>query len=260
MIKQVFKRQELPWDELQKLGLAKDGRLLLDEDDITSLLSGRRTDMLRLENLRRDGLHIPMLDSKLSLVRNELGEVELRAHPIYKEPVVPSYLTDTEAEMLEKGDAVNLEKTIDDGKGGKIDVIIEFDRDTNEFITVDTDGILIPEGINGKPLTAEQKERYRKGKEVKTDDGTTLQYSATEKQGIRSDRLALVASILIDGGITYVLYKGLNALFNKPQEKEPGKNYAKALDEFNKQQAKRFSDRHQPEAEATEEQSETISR
>ena len=175
MIKQVFKRQELPWDELQKLGLAKDGRLLLDEDDITSLLSGRRTDMLRLENLRRDGLHIPMLDSKLSLVRNELGEVELRAHPIYKEPVVPSYLTDTEAEMLEKGDAVNLEKTIDDGKGGKIDVIIEFDRDTNEFITVDTDGILIPEGINGKPLTAEQKERYRKGKEVKTDDGTTLQ-------------------------------------------------------------------------------------
>lgn len=228
MIRQIFKMQELPMEELQKLGLANGSRLNIDEDDLSALLSGRRTDMLRLENLDRDGLHIPALDAKLSLRRKKDGALEVLAHPIYKQADAPSYLTDTEAEQLQKGEAVNVLKTIADGEGDKREVLIEFDKDTNEFIVINTDQVTAPEEINGKPLTQEQKDRYRKGKEVTTDDGTTIQYSAKDKQAIRSDRLALIASILIDGGVTYVLFKGLNALFNRPQQ-EPGESFHKAL-------------------------------
>jgi hypothetical protein len=260
MIKQQFKREELPMEELQKLGLADWNVLHIDDDDLAALLNGRRTDMLRLENLEQQGLHIPALDAKLSLRRNESGGVELLAHPIYKFAEGPEYLTDTEIESLEKGEAVNVVKTITDGEGDKREVLVEFDKDTNEFITVDTGKIFPPDEINGIPLTQQQKKNYRRGKEVETEDGTTIQYSAKDKQAIRADRLALIASVLIDGGVSYVLFKGLNALFNKAQHKEPGKNFHKAMEKMSEVQARQSTPSVKAEQAEDEEQAETISR
>jgi hypothetical protein len=228
MKRQVYNMQDLPMEDLQKIGLAKNGQLLLDEDDLSALLSGRRTDMLRLENLTMGGLNIASMDTKLSLKPNIHGVPELMLHPIYREPEVPAFLTVTQAEMLEKGNAPNLQKLIFDDEGQPKEVLIEFDKDTNEFIVTDTERILAPEEINGLPLTEEQKQRYRKGKEVETEDGTTIQYSGTDKEGIRSDKLALIASVLIDGGVSYVLYKTLNSLFNKKQEPQ-GRNFDEAM-------------------------------
>lgn len=246
--------------DLERIGLAKNGRFSLDDDDLNALLSGRRTDMLRLENLQADGIHIPALDAKLSLRPNASGALELLVHPIYKEIEPPFYLTAEEAEQLEKGAAVNIDKVIVDKDGKAREVLVEFDRDTNEFIITDTEKILTPEEINGLPLTPQQKERYRKGQEVETADGTTIQYSANEKQGIRSDRLALIASVLIDGGVSYLLFKGLNALFNKPQKKEPGANYHKALMDRAQSEIAEHGQVNRPDNDLDEEYTETISR
>ena len=199
MLKQLFKEQDLPFHELQTLGLAVGRELRLDEDDKQALLAGRRTEMLRLENISLQGLQIPALDTKLSLTRNADGTTQLLAHPIYKEAQVPSFLTDTEAEALEKGELTNIGKVIDEN-GVTKDVLIEFDKETNEFLVIDTDEVHAPEAINGINLSPEQKERYRKGKEVESGEGTTFQYTATGKHAIRSDKIALIASVLIDGG------------------------------------------------------------
>jgi len=247
-------------EELQKLGLADWNKIHIDDDDLEALLAGRRTDMLRLENLEQQGLHIPALDAKLSLRHNENGSVELLAHPIYKFAEGPEYLTDTETESLEKGEVVNVVKTISDGEGDKREVLVEFDKDTNEFITVDTGKIFPPEEINGIPLTQQQKKDYRKGKEVQIEDGTTIQYSAKDKQAIRADRLALIASVLIDGGVSYMLFKGLNALFNRTQHKEPGKNFHKALENLKEAEARQAAPTIRAEPGEDEEQAETISR
>lgn len=246
--------------DLQRIGLAKNSQLNIDEDDLKALLSGRRTDMLRLENLQAEGIHIPALDAKLSLRPGTDNKLELSVHPIYKEIEAPYCLTAEEAEQLEKGEAVNIDKVIVDKDGNSKEVLVEFDKETNEFIITDTGKVLTPEEINGLPLTPEQKERYRKGQEVETDDGTTIQYSANEKQGIRSDRLALIASILIDGGVSYVLFKGLNALFNKPQEKEPGTNYNKARSDLSKQEKAELSKSTDLDNDADEEYTEIIGR
>jgi hypothetical protein len=45
-----------------------------------------------------------------------------------------------------------------------------------------------------------------------------LAYSAVDTHGIRANKIALIASILIDGGLTYVVYRGLNALFNQKRD------------------------------------------
>ena len=242
-------------EALRKAGLVHDGVLILDQDDLKALLSGRRTEMQRLEKLEFEGMIINSLDAKLSLQRDEAGVVKLLYHPINKEPKASKYLTRTEAEMLAKGDAVNLQKTVFDDNGRKMEVLIEFDTETNEFIVTDTEKILAPDSINDIPLTPEQKERYRKGKEVEIGDGTTVQYSGTEKQGVRSNKLAFIASVLIDGGLSYVLYHALNKLFNKPRDqRKAGKmseGYFKAWEKMEQQeQAKGFkSDIHSEAAE-----------
>jgi hypothetical protein len=257
MVKQIYQEKDLPMADLERIGLAKNGVLALDQDDLKAMLSGRRTDMLRLENLATDGLHIPALDAKISLKQNKAGKLELMVHPIYREPAVPKFLTAKHAGQLERGDIASIEHSLFNEDGKLKEVLVEFDRDTNEYIVTDTSKIVEPEAINGNPLTAEQKARYRKGKEVQMPDGTTIQFSGTNAKAIRSDKLALIASVLIDGGITYVLYKGLSALFNKKHTEKSGKyseDYKKAFTGFSKQEYSK-NVKAEPEEEVVADQS-----
>jgi len=243
MIRQIFSLQQLPMEEKQQIGLADGRKLSLGHDDLDALLAGRRTDMLRLEGLTFDDMKIEQLDAKISLEQKPDGTVGLLLHPIHRKPEAPEYLTRDEAEGLENGDTVNLLKKVYDGDGGEREVLVEFDRETNEFIVSDTENIEVPEEINGVQLTAEQKERFRRGKEVNTEeDDTTVQYAATERQGIRSDKLHVIASIIVDGGVSYLMYKGLHALFGKKPDAEKqadaGKKFAEAQQKYKQQESR----------------------
>jgi hypothetical protein len=231
-----FKESELPMEELETIGLAAEGRLLINDDDLNALLTGRRSSLMRLENLKDDRISIAAIEAKISLRADEKGKLDLLIHPIYHKPATPDFLADDEAKLLEKGEIANLQKVVSDGKGGKKELLVEYDPETREFIVSDTDKILAPDMVNNEHLTAAQKERYRKGKEVEMDDHTRFNYSAVDKHGIRANKLALIASILMDAGMSYVLYKGLNALFNKKRDPEdsaklsPG--YRQAMEYF----------------------------
>src|SRR5438093_1505689 len=115
-----FKEKQLPLADLERIGLAAGGQLLLNAGDMKALLSGRRTGLLHLENLEAETIKI-------------------------------------------------------------------------------------------------------KAKEVELADRTRFAYSGVDTHGIRSNKIALIASILVDGGLTFVLYKGLNALFNKKHDPEESK-------------------------------------
>lgn len=242
MIRQIFSLQELPMEELQQIGLADGMKLELDHDDLDGMLAGRRTSMLRLEGLSFDDMKIDQLDAKLSLQRQPDGTVGLLLHPIHREPEAPAYLNDEQVQALEKGDQPNILKTLETPDGYKHDVLIEFDKDTNEFIISDAENIEAPEEVNGVPLTAEQKKNFKKGKEVQTEDGTTIQYAAKEKQGIRSDKLHLIASIVIDGGISYVMYRMMHALWGQQhdpkKENNAGKKYDEAFQKYKQQEGR----------------------
>jgi hypothetical protein len=228
-----FKERELPISELETIGLASRGQLLLNATDLKALLSGRRTELLHLENLESERIKIKAIDAKISLTRDSEGKTRLLIHPIYRKPATPDFLDDSQALQLEKGDIANLLTITDDGKGGKKELLVEYDPETREFIVSDTEKILVPDMVNSEFLTPAQKENYRKGKEVELADRTKFSYSGTDVNGIRSNRLALVASILIDGGLSYMLYQGLNAAFGEkhdPKEAEfqsPGYHSAK---------------------------------
>lgn len=174
--------------------------------------------MLHLENLETESIRIKAIDAKVSLRRNPAGKADLLIHPIYRKPATPEFLDDHEARQLEKGEVASLLKITADDKGNKKELLVEYDAETKEFIVSDTEKILVPDMINSEFLTPAQKDAYRKGKEVKLADGTVLNYSGTDTQGIRSNRLALVASVLIDGGLSFMVYQALNAAFGKKHD------------------------------------------
>jgi hypothetical protein len=233
-MRKVFKQQDIPYAELKRVGLPQ-----LKDEDLNALLSGGRTGIVRLKNFEEDGIKVMNLDAKLSLRQNEHGGIDLLYHPIYREVTEPEYLTDQEADKLMKGEIASLDKVISiDGKNKE--VLIEFDRDTNEFIITDTEHIFAPDLVNDEELSPEQKLRFKKGKEVELADGTKFRYTNTDPSGLRSNKLHLVASIIVDGGLSYLLYKGLKAL--GPQEPKVSEDYSRgfynAMEDMNNQQVK----------------------
>jgi Protein of unknown function (DUF4099)/Protein of unknown function (DUF3945) len=234
MITEIFEEADIPVAEFENLGLSKDGVVNLAEDDMKALLSGNRTSMIRLLNLQEGDDRIGGIDGKLSLTRDDKGNVNVLIHPVYREMKLPEELTIDDAEHLASGEIVNLEMKMQIGQE-KRNVLVEFDQDTNEFLITDTEQIRVPDAINDQELTPEQKQKFKKGKEVELEDGTKVQYTATAPQGIRSNKVALVASLIVDGGLSYMLYKGLHAIVGEKRDKkseEFSKGYYKALQDM----------------------------
>ncbi|NHA05479.1 DUF4099 domain-containing protein [Mucilaginibacter sp. HC2] len=215
-----FQEDELPIKDLETIGLAAGGQLLLNVDDLKALLSGRRTGLMELHDLEAENIRIKSINAKISLKPNEAGKLDLLIHPVYRKAATPEFLDETEAQQLRKGEVASLLKITVDDRGNKKEMLVEYDPETREYIVSDTDKILAPDMVNNEFLTPAQKENYRKGREVRIADGTKFSYSATDHHGIRSNKLRLVASILIDGGLSYMVYKGLNALFNQKRDQK----------------------------------------
>lgn len=226
-----IKENELPIKELEKLGLYKDGQLNLSSEDVDALLAGRRTDMRSMFHLKMDGVAIRQLDAKLSLSRNQDGTVTLNLHPIYKEVKPHPLLSTEEARVLLDGKLQSIQKVYQQADKKLTQLIIEYDKQTREFVAYHPDQVEVPIKVNGETLSEEQKKAFQRGEVIALADGTRVQHSATDSKGIRSDRKALILSVLLDGGISYLLFRGIrNLAGNKDAQKEGyTKGYNQAL-------------------------------
>lgn len=230
-MKHSIKENEMPLKELEKLGLYKDGGLSISPENIDALLAGRRTDMLSMSGLNIDGFAIRRLDAKLSISRNADGHVQLNIHPIYRESQRHPVLTDEEEKALISGErhVVSKEQQIDSNRKKKI--AIEYDDLTREFIAYEPDQVQAPIKVNGETLSEKQQEDFRNGNVVELEDGTKIQQSATDNKGIRSDRKRLILSVLLDGGISYLVFRGISNLKGRvtPQDEGFSKGYNQAV-------------------------------
>ncbi|NGM71659.1 DUF4099 domain-containing protein [Sphingobacterium sp. SGL-16] len=226
----LFNEQDIPLAELGKLGLLNNGKPSLSSEDLESLLSGHRTNLITFEDLHADGIHINKMDAKLSLEKSAEGEFKIQIHPIYREAKKHPLLLESEAEQLEQGKLTHVLKTYQQDNGKRKSWIIEFDPETNEFIAADPDKIKVPAMINGEKLTDMQKDQYRNGSIVELSDGTKLQRRASSRSGVTANREALVYSLVLDGGISYMLLRSLRNLFgSKSQQKDYTEGYQHAL-------------------------------
>ncbi len=226
---------ELPLTDLKNLGLIDSSDdLTIDREDLDAILAGRLSKLLHMTNLEASGSRIDQLDAKLSLYREPDGKVAFRLHPIYHEPVIPSLLDDEEAEALINGNEQSVVKTLPGP--GKKELVFEYDADTRAFISYDPARLIAPDQINGYPLQDWQKDDFKKGYKIELPDGTALHHRATDPKGIRADRAALIFSVLIDGGVSYLLLRGIHHLANnsKPQEEGLTPAFQKAYADMEK--------------------------
>jgi hypothetical protein len=216
-------KNRMPIDDFKKLGLMNNDTLNLTKDDLKELSAGRKSGLLDLKNLEHEGIQIERLKAKVSLQENKDGSLSVLVHPIYKNPQKHSLLNDKEMDSLITGEKASIVKSYIDEKGKNHKMLIEYDKDTKEFVSMNTNRILVPEKINNEPLTPAQKAKYKEGEAVTMPDGTMLQPSPTAKNGVRSNNTFLILSILIDGGVSYLLVKAAQALLGNDRNNDPAR-------------------------------------
>lgn len=244
-------KDKVSFQELEKLGLGTRTDLKISESDLSEMLAGRRSDFIELKNLEHNGIYIERMKAKLSFKEDADGKLSVRVHPIYKIPQKHPLLNDKEMLTLIDGEKPNIVKSVTDSQGKKQKVIIEFDKDTNEFVSLNSKNVLVPEKINNETLSGIQKRKLQEGEAIELRDGTKVQTSPTAKKGLRANTNFLMLSILIDGGLSYLVVKGLQALMGNNKntveaDKRPDyyKGYIDAFKEMEKQREARKNSNH----------------
>ncbi|WP_316738478.1 DUF4099 domain-containing protein [Pedobacter aquatilis] len=215
----LFHQNEFPVDDLGKLGLAKQGALLLEDADIMSMRLGRRSGLILIKNLDFGSFEIAAMEAKISLQREESGKAALLVHPVYNLPRRLSFLTERYEQHLLKPSIANV--TIEDpDREGKA-LVVEYDAQTKEFISYSPENVQAPSIINADYLSPERKEDFRRGMAIELSDGTIVQHRATERLGIASNREKLY--FFYDGrdGASHILFEGIANMPGSGEEQKP---------------------------------------
>lgn len=213
----LFNAQELPIAALQQLGLFAHGEILMDKADLEALLSGRRTGLLSLADLRADNFVIDRLDARVSLTHNSSKQAEIRLHPIYKKAIAHPLLSEAESKRLISGEQDYIQKKYADSLGGNSLMNFEYDKITKDFVSYFPQQVQVPQAVNGFLLSRVQELSFQNGEMLELDDGTRIQHRASEGKGLRANRAALILSVLLDGAVSHYLLQGIAALNNQPQ-------------------------------------------
>ncbi len=170
-----IKKEEIPFDKLEKVGVNKNFIQHMDENELRDFLNGFRSQKLYTINavINDQQMRIP---AKLRLKKEDDGTVNVRVHPIQRLQIPDEYMGHkfTQEERNRLLADRNLGKTIElTGKDGKKDkYYMALDPKTNELIPLRTKHINIPEKIKGVTLSAEQKQKLAKGEKVYLDKMT----------------------------------------------------------------------------------------
>lgn len=227
----------LPMQDLRIFGIYKDGKFTIPEEQVRALRNGRMTDIVELKNLKGKDVEIDSLPARLSIVKGNNGEPSLRIDPVYREPNSHPHLSEDERQRLIRSEIANIRKSYVDKNGNVQTEIIEYDQETKQFMSFDPRAIKAPEAVDGQSLSPEQKKKYKEGEVVELADGTEFQLSTIDKRGIRSNRNGLILSVILDGGLSYLLITGIQRMLGKKTKEEESysQGYIDGLKEIKKQ-------------------------
>lgn len=229
--------------DLEIFGVVKNGKFTIPEKEIHALKNGKMTDMVELKDLKGKDIRIDKLSARLSIVKGEDGNPALRIDPVYKVPNAQADLSESERNQLVKKELANLKKNYVDKEGNIQSQVVEYDHRTKQFLSYNPRDIKAPQEVNGEELSPQQKKKYKEGEKVQLVDGTEFQLSPSSPNGIRSNNKGLVLSVMLDGGLSYLLVTGVEKLLGKEsqEEKAYSEGYLQAVKEVQKQVERRIS-------------------
>lgn len=99
-------------------------------------------------------------------------------------------------------------------------ILIEFNKEKNSFEIVNSSRVPKVQSINGEKITKEQQEQLERGEEISVD-GSKVKYSPQQQTFVqRNNNRLLIASLLLDGGLSYLLIKTAEKISQRNAEKE----------------------------------------
>ena len=168
-----FTLQEIPQPYLDRLGLAREQLQQWPRRTREALLSGLRTSLVRLTDIRLPGSALGhVLDTRLSLFRKTDGAVGLRLHPAGPAPARDPILTDAERQRLQAGGETVIPKTVRDASGREREALVGLDPATGTSVAVDRNTLHAPRFLDGKPLSDKQRRDFTEGRPVELGDRT----------------------------------------------------------------------------------------
>jgi hypothetical protein len=142
---------------------------------------------------------------------------------------------DEELKQINKYNNVfNVEPLTDANQKTK-SVLFQYDSESKTVKDLDTTELEF-DTINGIKLTSSQIRDLKKGKEVKLDDDTTVELSpkSKEKSGLSSNtRMLLLTSLAFDGGLSFLIIKGvqkLNSMRLEHKQQQQTASFANGLE------------------------------
>ncbi|RZL99005.1 MAG: hypothetical protein EOO88_60040, partial [Pedobacter sp.] len=74
------------------------------------------------------------------------------------------------------------------------------------------------------------EKRFQQGQVIDLQDETSIQATGKNNKGIVSNRSILVLSVMLDGGLSYMLIKAIQAIEGKKKQLDYNAGYNAALD------------------------------
>ncbi|MFR7647273.1 MULTISPECIES: DUF4099 domain-containing protein [Alistipes] len=168
-----FEERELPWDQIQALGLNKE--ILLENQSMGDILKGRIPNKLVPLKHKVDGRWVDLGLGTISPIRDDAGNVQLRIftrldEPQYKISPYKELFTDKEIERLETdGHLGSTKKMKDFTSGRECECYVSVHEATNRLTTLPVDALTLPTRIYGKEI-GDDIEALRSGKEIFVED------------------------------------------------------------------------------------------
>lgn len=171
-----FKEKEIPYEELEMIGIKKEMFLDLPKEAINRIMTGRLSPMLTLDQ---------GVQAKIALQKGEDNKLHVFVYPRRNEIQNTMNLSPDDLEKLKKKEVITatIEK---DGKNEK--VYVQMDEDTKTLITVRRDDVKLPNAIGDIVLGNTDKDSLREGKPIeleKEDTKITVGVDLNSRGGFR---------------------------------------------------------------------------
>lgn len=171
----VILMEEMPYQQLAKIGLTKEDILNLPKPVLEPLISGQVTPLLMstIQKPNGENVDIPL---KLQLLKNKDGEVNVFVYPVRKEIFNDNNFSTVELDKLLQGDVLRKEVR---ENGARIQRYFQLDRETNSIIQKDASSLRLSdrmqeiEKLGNIELGLNQKKAILDGKPVEIQSGNS---------------------------------------------------------------------------------------
>lgn len=180
----LFREKEIPFRELNEIGITKENFYNLPIHIINSIMLGRLSPVMLLK-MKVDGATYD-IKGKFAFERKKDTSVGLKIYPVNKKFPYQETFSEEEIQMLKEGRIIK-SKILDNGK--KVLSYIQLDPEINTLVSIPVSKAFIPSLYNGERLQEEEIEKIKNGELLEIEKNGTKSVITIDL--LKSDNLLL---------------------------------------------------------------------